>query len=261
MRLTVVSLILTVFFAAFIAGCSRKPSEQPPPAEVKEAAQPEEEDEAQPERRKRPAEQTEETAVVPAPTVTPEQAAKARLMNPAQLNEKAPETFRAKFTTSKGDFVIEVTRAWSPNGADRFYNLVKNGYYNDCRFFRVISDFMVQFGINGDPSLNQAWNQARIADDPVKESNIRGYVTFAMSSQPDSRTTQIFINYKDNAFLDAQRFAPFGIVIEGMDVVDSFYNEYHGVPSDNQPQIQAQGNAYLNKEFPRLDYIKSAAII
>jgi len=258
MRLTVVSLIFTVLLAAFIAGCSRKPSEQPAPAEIEKASL-SKDVETQPEK------QPEEVEVVPAPeqapSVTPEEATRKRLLDPAQLNDKAPETFKAKFATSKGDFVIEVTRAWSPNGADRFYNLVKNGYYDDCRFFRVISDFMVQFGINGDSSLNQVWYKAQIADDPVKESNKRGYVTFAMTGQPNSRTTQIFINYKDNAFLDAQRFAPFGKVIEGMDVLDSLYGEYAGVPSDNQQQIQARGNAYLNKEFPRLDYVKSAAII
>jgi len=256
MRLTVITLICTVLFAAFIAGCSRKPSEQPAPREMEETAPPKDA-EAPPEK------QPEEVAPAPAqaPALTAAEAAKQRLLNPAQLSEKAPETYRAKFTTSKGDFVVEVTRAWSPNGADRFYNLVRNGYYNDCRFFRVIDNFMVQFGINGDPSLNQAWNQARFSDDPVRESNKRGYVTFAMSSQPNSRTTQVFINYKDNSFLDDQRFAPFGKVIEGMGVVDSFYKEYQGVPSDNQPQIQARGNAYLNKEFPKLDYIKSASIL
>ena len=245
MRLTVISLLLTVLF---VAGCSRKPSEQPPaPVETEKTAQPEAE--AEP----------EEAVAVPA--VTPAEAARQKLLDPTQLDEKAPETFKAKFTTSKGDFVIEVTRAWSPNGADRFYNLVKNGYYNDCRFFRVIDDFMVQFGINGDPSLNRTWYQARIADDPVKQSNKRGYVTFAMTGQPNSRTTQIFINYKDNSFLDSQNFTPFGSVIEGMNIVDSFFSEYEGVPSDNQPQIQAQGNAYLNKQFPKLDYVKTASII
>ena len=254
MRLTVISLIFTVLFAVFIAGCSRKPSEQPATSGTEKTAPPKEA-EAPPEK------QPEEIAAAPAPAVTPAEAARQKLLNPAQLNEKAPETFRAKFTTSKGDFVIEVTRAWAPNGADRFYNLVRNGYYNDCRFFRVISDFMVQFGINGDPSLNQVWYQAQFKDDPVKESNKRGYVTFAMTGQPNSRTTQIFINYKDNSFLDAQNFSPFGRVVEGMDIVDSFYKEYQGVPSDNQPQIQARGNAYLNKEFPKLDYVKSAAIM
>ena len=244
MRLSVISLILTVLFAVSIAGCSRKPSEQPAaPVEMEEIMPPKEAEE-------QPEEQPEEStnlSVPAAPAAAAGEAAKKKLLNPAQLNEEAPETFQAKFTTSKGDFVIEVTRAWAPNGADRFYNLVKNGYYNDCRFFRVISDFMVQFGINGDPALNQVWSPAQFTDDPVKESNKRGYVTFAMSSLPNSRTTQVFINYKDNSFLDAQRFAPFGRVIEGMNVVDSLFNEYQGVPSDNQPRIQTQGTPILTR--------------
>jgi len=252
MRLTVVSFIVAVLFAAFMTGCSRKPSEKPPaPAEMEEAAPPQE--------IVTPEKQPEEVA--PAVAVSPAEAARQKLLNPAQLNERSPETFRAKFATSKGDFIIEVMRSWSPNGADRFYNLVKNGYYDDCRFFRVIDNFMVQFGINGDPSLNQVLYQAQIPDDPVRESNKRGYVTFAMTGQPNSRTTQIFINYTDNSFLDGQRFAPFGTVIEGMNVVDSFFSEYQGVPSDNQQQIQTRGNAYLNKEFPKLDYVKTASII
>jgi len=246
MRLTVVSLIVTLMFAVLIAGCSRKPSEQPAPPEIEKPAPPEE-IEAPPEEK-------------PAVAVTPEEEAKNRLLNPSLLNERAPETFRAKFTTSKGDFIIEVTRAWAPNGADRFYNLVKNGFYNDCRFFRAIDNFMVQFGINGDPAISRTLSQARIKDDPVKESNQRGYVTFAMGGV-DTRTTQIFINYRNNSNLDGGGFAPFGRVIEGMNVVDSLFKEYADTPSQNQPIIQAQGNAFLNKEFPKLDYVKSASIM
>ena len=182
-----------------------------------------------------------------------------KLMNPAQLNETAPDKFQAKFETPKGEFVVEVTRAWSPNGADRFYNLVKNGFYNNCRFFRVVKDFMVQFGINGDPKINAALSRAGIKDDPDSQSNKRGYVTFAKSGAPNSRTTQIFINFKDNTFLDDQNFTPFGKVIKGMDVVDSIYSGYGESPQ--QPNIQMQGNAYLEKDFPKLDYIKSATIV
>ena len=190
---------------------------------------------------------------------------KEKLMNPAQLNERAPEVFRAKFDTTKGTVVVEVTRAWAPLGADRFYNLVKNGYYDGCRFFRVIAGFMAQFGINGDPALNKTWRESRIKDDPVKQSNKRGYITFATSG-PDTRTTQLFINYADrNAGLDSQGFAPFGKVVEGMDVVDSFYSGYgEGAPSGNGPdqgRAQAEGNAYLEKSFPKLDYIKAATIV
>jgi peptidyl-prolyl cis-trans isomerase A (cyclophilin A) len=179
-------------------------------------------------------------------------------MNPAQLNETAPEKFQAKFDTSKGEIIIEVTRAWAPNGADRFYNLVKNGYYDNCRFFRVVENFMVQFGINGDPKLNTVWRMARIQDDKVKQSNDRGFVTYAMAG-PNTRTTQLFINFRNNAGLDSQGFSPFGKVKKGMDVVDSIYNKYGEKP--DQGRIQMEGNAYLEKNFPSLDYIKSAAIL
>jgi peptidyl-prolyl cis-trans isomerase A (cyclophilin A) len=181
-----------------------------------------------------------------------------KLMNPAQLNETAPDKFQAKFDTSKGEFVIEVTRAWSPNGADRFYNLVKNGFYDNCRFFRVVENFMVQFGINGDPKLSAVWRAAQFKDDPANQSNKRGYITFATAG-PNTRTTQLFINFKDNSFLDSQGFTPFGKVTTGMNVVDSINKEYGEKP--NQGNIQMQGNAYLEKAFPKLDYIKSATIV
>jgi peptidyl-prolyl cis-trans isomerase A (cyclophilin A) len=184
---------------------------------------------------------------------------KEKLMNPMQLTETAPEKFQVKFDTTKGDFIVDVTRAWSPNGADRFYNLVKNGFYNDCRFFRVVKNFMVQFGINGDPKINQMMMRANIIDDKPKQSNSRGMITFAMASQPNTRTTQVFINFRDNSFLDSQGFAPFGKVSKGMDVVDAINNEYGESPQ--QGQIQMQGNAYLEKAFPKLDYIKSATIV
>ena len=190
---------------------------------------------------------------------------KAKLTNPALLNETAPEKFQAKFDTSKGEFIIEVTRAWSPNGADRFFNLVKNGYYDNCRFFRVLRNFMAQVGINGDPMINTVLNRATINDDPVAQSNKKGYVTYAKSSLPNSRTTQIFINYGNNAALDSQGFAPFGKVIKGMNVVESLYSDYgEGAPSGKGPEqqlIQARGNAYLEKDFPKLDYIKTATIV
>jgi peptidyl-prolyl cis-trans isomerase A (cyclophilin A) len=191
-------------------------------------------------------------------------AAPGDLMNPAQLNEKAPDTFQAKFDTTKGEFIVEVTRAWAPIGADRFYNLVKNGFYNDCRFFRVIENFMVQFGINGTPDVAIAWYNAKIKDDSVVQSNTRGYITYAMAG-PDTRTTQLFINFKDNSSLDKQGFSPFGKVIEGMDVVDSIYNGYgEGAPRGNGPEqgrIIQEGNSYLKASFPKLDYIKSATIV
>ena len=185
------------------------------------------------------------------------------LGNPAALKEAAPPVYKVRFDTSKGAFVVEVHRDWAPNGADRFYNLVKNGFYDDTRFFRVISGFMVQFGINGEPKISAPWRAATISDDPVKQSNKRGYITFATAGK-NSRTSQVFINFADNAGLDGQGFSPFGRVISGMNVVDSLYNGYgEGAPSGRGPEqgrIQQEGNAYLKKDFPSLDYIKKATI-
>lgn len=186
------------------------------------------------------------------------------LSDPASLNEKAPAVYQAKFDTSKGSFVIEMHRDWAPNGADRFYNLVKNGFYNDVRFFRVLDGFMAQFGINGNPNLSVVWRNANIKDDPVKQSNTRGTVTFATAG-PNTRTTQVFINFGDNAGLDGQGFSPFGKVVSGMDVVDSLYGGYgEGAPNGagpDQGRVQSQGNAYLEKSFPKLDYVKTATIV
>jgi peptidyl-prolyl cis-trans isomerase A (cyclophilin A) len=187
----------------------------------------------------------------------------ANLGDPASLNEKAPDVYKAKFDTSKGTFVIEVHRDWAPNGADRFYNLVKNGFYNDARFFRVIDGFMVQFGISGNPDLSAVWREARIRDDPVKESNQPGKVSFATAG-PNTRTTQVFINFGDNAGLDGQGFSPFGQVVSGMDVVNGLYKGYgEGAPRGQGPdqgRLQVEGNAYLLTDFPKLDYIKKATI-
>ena len=179
------------------------------------------------------------------------------LRTPAKLKDVAPATFRANFETSIGAFVVEVTRAWAPKGADRFYNLVKYGYFDGNRFFRVIPNFMVQFGINGDPKLNAVWSEANIADDPVTQTNKRGYITFATRG-PNTRTTQLFINFRDNGGLDSQGFAPFGQVVSGMEVVDKINAEHRETP--DQGLIQSQGNAYLMKQFPRLDFIKKASI-
>jgi peptidyl-prolyl cis-trans isomerase A (cyclophilin A) len=187
----------------------------------------------------------------------------ARLRNPAALTEKAPDTFKANFDTSKGTFTITVNRGWAPLGADRFYNLVKNGFFDDLRFFRVMDGFMAQIGIHGNPVISKAWVNARIQDDPVKQSNRRGFVTFATGG-PNTRTTQFFINFRDNTGLDKQGFAPFGEVTSGMNVVDRLYAGYGDGPpggkGPNQGRLQGEGNAYLNKEFPRLDFIKAATI-
>lgn len=186
------------------------------------------------------------------------------LTQPAKLTEKAPDTFKVKFDTTKGSFVVQVTRAQAPNGADRFYNLVRGGFFKDIAFFRVINGFMCQFGIHGDPKISAAWREANITDDPVKASNTRGAITFATAG-PNTRTTQLFINFGDNTQLDHMGFAPFGKVIEGMDVVDKINAEYgEGAPGGRGPsqgRVQAEGNAYLKKDFPNLDHIKSATIV
>jgi peptidyl-prolyl cis-trans isomerase A (cyclophilin A) len=180
------------------------------------------------------------------------------LLDPSKATAKAPASFKAKFSTAKGDFVVEVHRDWAPNGADRFYNLVKSGFYDDTRFFRVVQGFMVQFGLSGDPAVNSHWQEASVPDDPVKQSNKRAYVTFAMRG-PNTRTTQVFINYGDNSRLDPTGFAPFGQVVQGMDVVDKIHNGYGEAP--NQGAIQSQGNAYLDSKFPQLDGVKHAEIV
>ena len=180
-------------------------------------------------------------------------------------NEMAPATFKVNFDTTAGAFIVDVRRDWSPNGVDRFYNMVKNGYFTDVRFYRVSPNFMVQFGIHGDPAVTSAWAKAPIKDDPVKQSNARGNLTFAKTGLPNSRTTQLFINFKDNDFLDAQGFSPIGRVTTGMNVVDKLYSGYgemaeQGGKGPSQGQFTAQGNAYVAKDFSKLDYIKKATI-
>jgi peptidyl-prolyl cis-trans isomerase A (cyclophilin A) len=185
-------------------------------------------------------------------------------LDPSLATAQAPPLYRALFHTTKGNFIIEVHRDWAPNGADRFYNLVKIGYFDDTRFFRAIDGFMVQFGIHGDPSVSRSWRKADIQDDAVTQSNLRGYVTFAQTSAPNSRSTQVFVNLADNSRLDKSRFAPFGQVVQGMNAVDALYNGYgEGAPSGKGPdqmRIQEGGNAYLDESFPKLDRIESAVI-
>lgn len=186
------------------------------------------------------------------------------LLTPDSLTATAPDVFQARFETSKGDFVIEVHREWSPNGADRFYNLVANGFYDDVRFFRVISGFMAQFGIHGDTAVAAAWRGMNIPDDPVMQSNTRGFVSYAMGG-PNTRTTQIFINFGDNSRLDGMGFSPFGQVVEGMDIVDAIFAGYgEGAPRGQGPSqgdIQSRGNEYLSADFPNLDFVRSANIV
>jgi peptidyl-prolyl cis-trans isomerase A (cyclophilin A) len=181
----------------------------------------------------------------------------------ATPSEQAPATFRAAFETSQGGVTIEVDRASAPLGADRFYTLVRNGFYDSARFFRVLPGFVVQFGIAGDPAASARWRSARIPDDPVKLSNVRASVSFATAG-PGTRTTQVFINLADNSNLDSMGFSPFGRVVEGMEIVEKLYSGYgegspHGRGPD-QGRIQSEGNAYLEKQFGKLDFIRKAAI-
>ena len=176
----------------------------------------------------------------------------------------APDSFKVAFETSKGNFTVVAHRDWAPRGVDRLYHLVRMGFYDDARFFRVLSGFMAQFGLNGDPRVNAAWEPLRLEDDPVKQKNLRGMVTFAMGG-PNTRTTQLFINYGDNTNLDAMGFAPIAQVTDGMAVVDSLYANYgEGAPDGGGPdqgRIAAEGNAYLQKSFPLLDFIRRARIV
>ena len=179
------------------------------------------------------------------------------LFHPAALTAKAPEQYEATFKTTVGDFVVQVTRAWAPLGADRFYNLVKHGYFTDAAFFRVVPGFVVQFGLSANPELNKVWSKAAIKDDPVTQSNHLGYLTFATAGA-NTRTTQLFISLADNARLDSMGFAPFGQITSGMDVVQKIFSGYGEAP--DQAAITAEGKPYLDKNFPKLDRIISATI-
>ena len=183
------------------------------------------------------------------------------LLYPKSLHETAPETFRASFETTAGDFTIEVRREWAPLGADRFYNLVKNGFYDDQRIYRVVEGFMVQFGIHGDPLVDYQWHDELLLDDPVVATNSRSRVSFAKGGA-NSRTVEIFISYRNNSDLDALGFSPFGEVVDGMDVVDAFYAEYGDGPPRGQGVYQAQAHAtgeeYFAAEFPELDRVVRA---
>ncbi len=192
---------------------------------------------------------TAATAAPTTPTLDP--------ASPA-MQAKAPDIYTAHFETSAGAFTVQITRAWAPLGADRFYNLVKNGFFDGTRFFRVVPGFVVQFGLSGDPMISARWHTASIADDPVTQHNVRGTITFATAG-PNTRTTQLFINFADNLSLDGQGFAPFGRVVDGMGVVDRIYAGYGEQP--DQGVIETRGNAYLASQFPRLDSIVKAAIV
>lgn len=210
----------------------------------------------------------------PAPAKKPATAAKApatsktpydpALLHPATLNAKAPAEYDVKFVTTAGEFTVHVTRAWAPNGADRFYNLVRHHYYDGASFFRVLSGFMAQFGLSAYPEVSNVWETANIKDDPVTQHNQRGYITFATAG-PNTRTTQVFINYANNQALDKMGFSPFGQVSEGMEVVNKLYSGYgEGAPDGRGPdqsKVGNQGRVYLMKNFPLLDSIKTATIV
>lgn len=187
----------------------------------------------------------------------------AALKDPSKANAKAPDKFTVKLETTAGDILMDVDRSWAPKGAERFYNLVKAGYYDDVAFFRVIANFMAQVGIHGDPEVNKVWRNARIEDDPVKQSNTPGMVSFATAG-PGTRTTQFFINFGNNARLDGMGFAPFAKV-RNMDVVNKLYSGYgEGAPNGKGPEqgrVQMEGNKYLKADFPQLSWIKKATVV
>jgi peptidyl-prolyl cis-trans isomerase A (cyclophilin A) len=192
------------------------------------------------------------------------QADTAALKDPSLFVDTAPDSFKVNLDTNVGKFVVSVRRSWAPNGADRFYNLVKRGFYDNARFFRVIDGALAQFGVHGEPDVAAVWAGARIPADPVKTSNKKGTLTFAMGAGPDTRTTQVFINLTDNMRLDASGFAPFGEISSGQDVSDKIYGGYGDGPprgkGPNPGRLQLEGNAYLAKEFPKLSYIRTATI-
>lgn len=263
-----VAVLLLSGLLAIQVACSGQQPPPPPPAEQAKPAPP---PPAPPEVKPEPSAPEPVPAEKPKEPVPGKTAVKPKLvgpdpalLNPSLANAKAPAQFRVKFETTKGDFLVQVTRASAPLGADRFYNLAKMGYYNEVAFFRVIDGFMAQFGIHGDPKVNEKWESARINDDPTRESNVRGAVTFATAG-PNTRTTQLFINFGDNSQLDSRGFVPFGKVVEGMTIVDQLYKGYgEGAPRGDGPRqdlAQSQGNSYLRAQFPKLDFIKRAALV
>jgi peptidyl-prolyl cis-trans isomerase A (cyclophilin A) len=210
-----------------------------------------------------------QTSTTPTPARKPTTPAKPAaspydrtLLKPSLLKETAPDTYQVKFETTRGDFTVTVTRAWAPLGADRFYNLVKHHFYDGARFFRVLPNFVVQFGISAYPPVNAAWDKATIKDDPVTQKNKRGTLTFAKTSLPDSRTVEIFINLKDNPSLDSQGFASFGVIDgKGINVVEMMYDQYGDSAGMDQQAMEKGGEQYMASKWPKLDTIKTASIV
>jgi len=210
------------------------------------------------------------TTTAPKPAASPYD---RTLLKPSLLKDQAPDTFQVKFETTRGDFTVTVTRAWAPFGADRFYNLVKHHYYDGARVYRVIPGFVAQFGISAYPPVNAAWQTATIKDDPVTQKNKRGTLTFAKTANPNSRTTEIFINLRDNSrdnpalstSLDAQGFAPFAVIDEkGINVVEMFYDQYPDPAMSASPDVQGMqkgGENFIASKFPKLDTLKSVSLV
>ena len=199
------------------------------------------------------------STTAPTPPATPYD---RTLLKPSLLNETAPDTYQVKFVTTRGEFTVSVTRAWAPIGADRFYNLVKHHYYDGARIFRVLPNFVAQFGISAYPPINAAWDKATIKDDPVIQKNRRGTLTFAKTGMPNSRTTEIFINLKDNPSLDSQGFSAFGVVEDkGLNVVGMFYDQYGDSAGMDQEAMEKGGEKYIAAKWPKLDTITSATIV
>ena len=247
-------LVTVAGLGMLVFGCKgdEKTAEAPPPAATKAEA-------PAPAATTTPA---QPEAAATAPAEPPRAGYDHALLRPALLKAKAPESYQVKFVTTRGDFTVTVHRAWAPIGADRFYNLVRHHFYDNASFFRVVPGFVVQFGINAYPPVSAAWEKANIKDEPVVGSNKRGYLTYAKTSMPNTRSTQIFINLKDNAGLDGQGFSPFGVVDPpGMKVVEMFYDQYGDNAGPDQDQISKQGKAYLDKGWPKLDSIKTATVI
>ena len=252
--------LIAAGMGALVFGCKDKEqtAEAPPPEKPKAEAPapPKTEAPAQPQP------EAKGNAPASAATPAPRPGFDRALLRPALLMDTAPDTYQVKFVTTRGDFTVAVTRAWAPIGADRFYNLVKHHFYDNASFFRVVPNFVVQVGISAYPPVSAAWENANIKDEPVIGSNKRGYLTYAKTSMPNTRSTQIFINLKDNAGLDRQGFSPFGVVdAQGMKVVDMFYDQYGDSGGPDQDQISKQGKAYVDKGWPKLDSIKSATLV
>jgi peptidyl-prolyl cis-trans isomerase A (cyclophilin A) len=256
MRLGSLAVVLIAGTLIF-GGCKAKEQETPTPSRDQAKTEP-------PAQLATPA--TPATTAEPADVPAGKPAGAARnytkeLLAPSKLKEKAPETYKVKFDTTRGQFTVTVTRAWAPIGADRFYNLVKHHFYDNAAFFRVVPGFVAQFGISATPSVSAAWKRTEIKDDPVTQTNKRGTITFATAG-PNTRTTQIFINLKDNGRLDGMGFSPFGVVDgNGMNVVEMMYEGYGDNAGPDQDQLEKQGDPYLKKGWPKLDHIKSATLV